>query len=223
MPIFAKDQEKIISAWEAKPNKIYHCIGCNMPLKYRRSKLQFPHFYHPSNTHCHIKGKSKKHLLIQLEIEKRINGAKLEVPFPTIGRIGDVVWEKEKIIFEIQCSRITYEEAQARVFEYESLGYKVIWILDDGIFNHRRVRKSELFIRTHHSYYVKKRSFFYDQFEIIQGNRRIKRGKKIPIDFRSLSGKSSSILPEFRKKNSPLLPRLKKMYETFLKRLLKEA
>jgi len=221
MAIFAKDQEKIISAWEANPKKTYLCIGCNQPLKYRRSKLQFPHFYHPSKSSCRLEGKSKKHLSIQLEIQKRLNCAKLEVPFPAIGRIADVVWEKEKIIFEVQCSLISFEEAQMRVFEYRSLGYKVIWILDDGIFNNRRVRKSELYIRNHHGYFVKRTNFFYDQLETIQGKIRIKRGKKIPIDLGNLCQNSFSLSPEFRKEKMRLIPRFKKTYESFFKRILK--
>ena len=221
MAIFAKDQEKIICAWEANPQKTYLCLGCNRPLKYRRSKLQFPHFYHPSKSLCRIEKKNKKHLSIQIAILKQLSQAKLEVPFKTIGRIADVVWEKEKIIFEVQCSPISFEEAKMRVLEYNSLGYHVIWILDDRVFNRRRIRKSEFFMRTHHSYFVQGTDFFYDQQEIIRGRVRSERKNKIPIHLGKTSRQSRSIFPECKREKAPLILRLKRLYKPFFKKILK--
>lgn len=201
MTLFAKDREEIISAWDAHPKKTYQCLCCNSALRYRRSKRQFPHFYHISKTpSCRLYGKSETHLLIQIEIQKQLRDALLEKPFPSIGRIADVVWEKEKIIFEIQCSSISEKETQERVLEYQTLGYKVVWILDDAKFNKRRLSYAESWMRQKHCYFVNGSRFFYDQSETIQNNVRVKKSRKIPIDLSNLSQKDSSIFPKYEKR-----------------------
>ncbi len=201
MTLFAKDEEEIISAWDACSKKTYLCLSCNSLLRYRRSKLQFPHFYHLSKTpSCRLHGKSEKHLLIQMNIQKRLQGATLEKPFPSIGRIADVVWEKEKIVFEIQCSPISEKEAQERVFEYQALGYKVVWILEDTKFNKRHASYAEIWMRQRHCYFVKGTSLFYDQSETIQNKTRINRSKKRPIDLSKISQKDTSLPPKIEKR-----------------------
>ena len=205
MTLFAKDREEIISAWDAHPKKTYQCLCCNSALRYRRSKRQFPHFYHISKTpSCRLYGKSETHLLIQIEIQKQLRDVLLEKPFPPIRRIADVAWEKEKIIFEIQCSSISEKEAKERELEYQSLGYKVVWILDDTKFNKRRLSYAEAWMRQRHCYFVNGSRFFYDQSETIQDNLRTKRSRKIPIDLSNVSQKQTSLFPQIEKRKKTL-------------------
>lgn len=184
MALFAKDKEETISAWDALLGKRYACLECNTPLLLRHSKKKFPHFYHlSSNRSCRLYSKSERHLLIQLEIQKKATPSVLEKPFPSIQRIADVVWEEKKIIFEVQCSFITEKEVRARVEEYASLGYFVVWVLDDARFNRRKVGAAENWMRQHSCYFVDKYLTFYDQQEIILHQKRIQRGRKLPIRF----------------------------------------
>ncbi len=187
MALFAKDNDETISAWDALPGKLYECLECQTPLRLRRSYLKFPHFYHLSTPFfCRLYSKSEKHLLIQYEIRKEIPQVFIEKAFPTIQRIADVVWEEKKIIFEIQCSFITEEEAKSRVKEYGSLGYVVVWILDDQRFNRKAVSAAEVWMRTQSSYFIDKHFVFYDQLETIQDQKRIQRGGKMPIELSPL-------------------------------------
>lgn len=182
MALFAKDKEETISAWDADPGKRYVCLECNTPLLLRHSKKKFPHFYHLSSSRtCRLYSKSERHLLIQLEIQKKVPVSILEKPFPSIQRIADVVWEEKKLIFEVQCSFITEKEAKERVEEYASLGYKVIWILDDTRFNRRKVSSAEDWMRKHSCYFVDKHLTFYDQQETLIRQKRVQRGRKLPI------------------------------------------
>jgi competence protein CoiA len=187
MVLFANNGEDAISAWDAQARTPYWCIECNSPLKLRQSKLKFPHFYHISaSPSCRLYSKSERHLLIQLAIQKKLppNEAQLEKPFPQIQRIADLVWEKKKIIFEIQCSPISENEAKARIFEYQSLGYEVIWILDDRLFNKKHVSRAENLIRIHSGYFISQGNSFliFDQLETIKNRKRVKKGEKCLID-----------------------------------------
>jgi competence CoiA-like predicted nuclease len=109
----------------------------------------------------------------------------LEKPFPTINRIGDLVWEPRKIIFEIQCSNISSFETQQRIRDYLKAGYQVVWILDDRIFNRRIVRPAEKSMRQTTCYFATIRGLqfpiFYDQFEIFSQEKRIKKGQRLKI------------------------------------------
>jgi competence protein CoiA len=109
----------------------------------------------------------------------------MEKPLLTINRVADLLWEKKKLVFEIQCSTLYEAEAEARIKEYRNGGYEIAWILDDRIFNKHRLRPAEKFLRRHLAYFASVRrsapSYFYDQFEIFHGEKRIKKGREIAI------------------------------------------
>lgn len=124
--------------------------------------------------------KSIAHLNIQLHLKSLIPEATLEKPFPSIGRIADVTWEKHKIVFEIQCSLISYKEAETRCEDYEKAGYTPIWILYVKRFNKKNLSPAEFFLR-------KRPCFFsdgfkiYDQFEVISERKRLFRGPPLAV------------------------------------------
>ena len=49
----------------------------------------------------------------------------LEMIFPTIGRIADVAWLSQKIVFEIQCSPIFLQEL-SRNRDYQKEGWSLV-------------------------------------------------------------------------------------------------
>ncbi len=128
-------------------------------------------------------GKSVAHESIQRYLKKQISSLELE---KTVGkRRGDAVWEEKKIVFEIQLSPITLEEAQQRCHDYLSAGYQVVWILHTGIYNDRRVTPAERFLRKSHPTYFTNGSMIYDQLEVFQGRYRFFRGEPMPIQITS--------------------------------------
>lgn len=109
----------------------------------------------------------------------------MEKPFLEIARVADLIWERPKIAFEIQCSVISPLEVAQRIVDYRQVGYQVVWILDDRIFNKRKISKSEELMRLTPSYYatLRKQSspIFYDQFEVISQQQRVKKGRKLKV------------------------------------------
>lgn len=144
------------------------------------------HFYHlKAAPSCKFYSKSENHLIAQLELEKKFPKGEvlLEKPFAQINRIADACWEKEKIIFEIQCSMISEKEAEMRLADYRSIGYEVVFLLDDNCFNRWILRPAEKFLRQRGAYFLLTRGgIVYDQFELFFENKRVKRGQALLID-----------------------------------------
>jgi hypothetical protein len=172
------------------------------PVKVRKGKNRHPHFYHTAAApSCRLYSKSEDHLLVQLQLQKILpmGEAKMEKPILSINRVADVVWEKQDIVFEIQCSILFEPQAAARIREYKKAGYHVVWILDDRLYNKRNLRPAEAFLRQMPCYFANvgrsQPTVFYDQHEILIGSRRVKKGRALPVD-----------LPEIRNLTEPRWP-----------------
>lgn len=193
MALYAVDDDDLIHAADAEKGGQYWCLECFGPVKRRYGRSRIPHFYHVSRApSCRLYSKSEDHLLVQIELQKLFpeKALQLERPFPQISRIADLCWEDEKIVFEIQCSPISLAEASARIRDYASIGYEIIWLLDDRKFNRRVLTPAEELLRRHWTYYLKIRrgrpGEFYDQFEVVVECKRIKKGKKFPLNLQNI-------------------------------------
>jgi competence protein CoiA-like protein len=112
-----------------------------------------------------------KSLIPTLLLEKRVEN-----------RIADALWEEQKIVFEIQCSPLSLEEAQKRCHDYISLGYTPVWILHDRTFNHKSVAKAERFLRTKSPTYYTNGDLIYDQFDCAHDLKKVYQGPPLPIN-----------------------------------------
>lgn len=189
MQYYALDGEQLVQAIHAERQKDYFCPECRAPLRLRKGAERAAHFYHlVTPSFCHQNNKSLTHLTIQWILLELLPAgeAVMERIFPSIGRIADVAWEKQKIVFEIQCSPITAEEALERCEAYQSLGYRPVWILHDRRFNKRRSSLAESYLRKNRCYYTdideKGHGKIYDQWDIAKGGRRIFRGPPLRVD-----------------------------------------
>ncbi len=193
MPLYALDNDDLIHAPDAEAGKIYSCADCFCAVKKRSGTRRFPHFYHlKSPPSCRLYSKTEEHMLAQIQLRQLFpkGELQLEKSFPQIDRIADACWEKEKIVFEVQCSQLTEQEAKRRIQDYRSLGYETIWLLDDRRYNRPVARPAEIFLRKHAAYYISIRkglaSFYYDQFEIFQEKRRIQKGRPMAVSLQKV-------------------------------------
>lgn len=193
MALYAVENDDLIYASCAEPQKVYWCLDCFGPVKRRRGKRHFYHFYHiQSAPNCRLYSKTEDHLLAQLQLQKLFPTGILQIerPFIQIHRIADVLWEKEKIVFEIQCSSISLVEAEMRIRDYRSIGLDIIWLLDDKRYNKRIARPTEEYLRQNSAYYMSIKqglySKYYDQFEVFSSGQRVKRGQRLHIDLQKL-------------------------------------
>lgn len=145
MQLFAlTEKNELISATLAEKQTDYICPECRSRVRARAGIYRTPHFFHLDEERtCRQSGKSLEHLQAQFRLQQMIPEIKLELPFPSIGRIADAAWEKEKVIFEIQCSPITAEELRARNRDYAGIGWTTIWIFHEERYNKRRITAAE--------------------------------------------------------------------------------
>lgn len=188
MQLFALKNDDIISVKVAEKGEIFSCLECGEPLRVRKGFFKTAHFYHvKENIWCRQSGKGKDHLFVQTYLLALL-GKKgvMERRFNSIRRIADIVWESKKIIFEIQCSPICEEEVEAREQDYRSLGYAIVWLLKEGVFNRRKVSGGEMAMRSYPSIFFKleknKKIFFYDQFEMFTSSKRSFSGEKCAVN-----------------------------------------
>ncbi|MFI5333689.1 MAG: competence protein CoiA [Chlamydiales bacterium] len=187
-------------ASHAEKQKDYHCPECKSVVRVRSGPERQPHFYHLAHSsHCRLHQKSATHLQAQLAIMRLLppGESTMERQFPEISRIADLAWEKKKIVFEIQCSPISLDEASQRCSDYQKAGFSVIWILHVRRFNRRKIGAAENFLRKIGAYYTnfdeKGYGEIFDQFEICRGARRIFCGPRLCVN---LAKPKAATLPE---------------------------
>jgi competence protein CoiA len=202
MQLFALDEQgQLLSASGANRGVDYLCLECQGVVRRRSGPHRQPHFYHLAPvTACHLSGKGMAHLQIQCYLSQLLplGEAFVEHRFPQIGRIADVAWVSRGLIFEIQCSPISSEEIAARNRDYGSLGYQVIWILHDSQFNRRRLSAAEMELEGGIHYFsnmdAEGRGIIYDQFDVKQEGRRVKKLTPLPVDLSQPKSISKPVL-----------------------------
>lgn len=143
----------VIAPHQAKREEPYFCRECNQRVALRTPKHQRAHFFHIQSSSCSSAGKGALHLAAQLAIAEQIQGAKIEVPFPSIARIADIAWEEKKIVIEVQCAPITKQEVLLRNQDYNSLGWDVVWIFHTHRYGKKKLYPAEKALFSSPHYY----------------------------------------------------------------------
>ena len=158
MQLFALTSEKeLVASSHAFKKQEYFCMECGKSVKLRGGEHRQDHFYHlKPDQACRQSQKSMSHLQVQRHLFNLLKGEdiRLERRFPEISRIGDVVWENQKLVFEVQCSSITQKEVESRNHDYGSIGYQVVWILHERRFLKKRVTAAEIWLQGHSHYFT---------------------------------------------------------------------
>ncbi len=213
MQLYALDEnQQPISAQRAIKQQNYSCPECSSTVRVRSGIHRQPHFYHLQNQeHCRQNGKGMTHLQVQTYLLQHlpVGESRMEHRFPSISRIADIVWEPQKIVFEIQCSPISAEEVTNRCKDYKSLGYDVVWILHDRRFNQWRVSAAEMVLRSFPFYFTNMtaegKGHVYDQYDIVHKGTRKKVLPPLPVDL----SKRMSYQPITKNLPSSLVERVK--------------
>lgn len=158
MQLFALNQSgELVAAAHASAREDHLCLECRGKVRLRAGLHRQRHFYHLQLTPgCRLSKKSMEHLQTQVYLQKLIGEAtcQLEVPFPDIGRIADVVWTAQRLVFEVQCSPIRAEEVAARNSDYARIGWQVVWLLHTKTFGRERLMSAELLLRNSPCYFT---------------------------------------------------------------------
>src|SRR5581483_589437 len=188
MQLYALDGTSPVSSSSAEKGKNYLCPECKAQVRLRGGPSRQTHFYHYRPTkNCRQNQKSLEHLQMQLKLIDLIGCGEghIECPFHEINRIADVAWHAKKIVFEVQCSPLSLEEAQTRTLDYQKTGYQILWILHDNQFNQQRLSAAESYLRTQFCYFTNinkiGEGIVYDQFEVLKRERRLFKGHPLAV------------------------------------------
>lgn len=125
-----------IYAWRAQDRTAdYRCPKCNAPVVLKRGYKKIAHFAHIATEGCSYgEGISEDHLIVQKEIVDILtqNNIPCEIEYRGVdGRRADVfaIYQGQKIVFEIQHSRIDPQTILERNQDYNEAGCSVIWVL----------------------------------------------------------------------------------------------
>jgi competence protein CoiA len=189
MQLYGLDTNNLpIYAPHAKKRTDYQCPECRGIIRLREGEIREAHFYHlnpPSS--CRQSGKSLTHLNIQHQIAAKLPEGEcvLEFRFPEINRIADLYWEKERLVFEIQCSPMSKEEMLERTRNYRSIGCEIVWILHERNYNRYRMSALERAIAPIPHYFSDMTpggdGILYDQWFLAKNGFRIKALPKLEI------------------------------------------
>lgn len=193
MQLFALTIEnEIVAASQAYKKQEYSCMECGKPVRLRGGEHRQDHFYHlKPDPACRQSQKSLTHLQVQWYLLNLLKGedVRLERRFPEVSRIADVVWEDQKLVFEVQCSPISQIEVEERNRDYGSLGYRVVWILHERRFLKRNVTAAELWLQEHPHYFTnfnaEGEGEIYDQLHLIDKGLRVFSTPKSSVDLAS--------------------------------------
>ncbi len=185
MALYALDEESnLVFAPTANSSQKYRCLECRGLVQRRAGLHKRAHFCHLIRApQCRLHSRSIDHLVLQTRLKEAIPELEMERPFPSLLRIADLAWEKQKIVFEIQCSLIGPAEAEKRRKDYAQEGYLLVWLLDDRLFNKRKLRIAEEVLRKEACYFISLgKALVYDQYELISAGERLMKGPPLPTD-----------------------------------------
>lgn len=112
----------------------YTCPACRQPVRLKQGKLMRSHFAHQRLADCHFfqENESAEHLDLKAALYRNLVSAKIpvqvEVVLPKVGQVADVLVDN-RLVLEVQCSRISSERLLERTLAYRRAGYRVIWLL----------------------------------------------------------------------------------------------
>lgn len=177
---------------EAVKGVDYICMECQSMVRVRGGSWRQLHYYHKKHISCSQREKSLEHIAVQRKLVQELEEAKMEVVFPSIARIADVAWEKQKIVFEVQVSPMSVDELKQRIADYNSIGWQVLFILHTKTFGKTKVKEIEQFLVSHTHYFTdiddSGGAIFDELLLIIQGKRiRLKALNRCEIDIKTIT------------------------------------
>lgn len=112
----------------------YTCPACRQPVRLKQGKLMRSHFAHVRLADCQFfqENESAEHLDLKATIYRNLLSAgvpvQIEAVLPELGQVADVLVDN-RLVLEVQCSRLSSDRLLERTLAYRQAGYQVIWLL----------------------------------------------------------------------------------------------
>lgn len=107
-----------------------------------------PHFAHIRLTDCHFfqENESAEHLDLKAALYRNLVAAgvpvQIEAVLPELGQVADLLVDN-RLVLEVQCSRISPERLLERTLVYRQAGYQVVWLLGKKLWLGKYLKDSQ--------------------------------------------------------------------------------
>lgn len=122
----------------------YVCPACGQAVRLKQGKIMRAHFAHISLEECDFfqENESAEHLTLKALLYRSLVAnhyqVEIEKVLPELGLIADLLVEN-RIVLEVQCSRLSQERLKQRTQAYHQAGYQVIWLLGEKLWLGQRL------------------------------------------------------------------------------------
>lgn len=112
----------------------YTCPACRKPVQVKQGKIMRPHFAHVRLADCQFfqENESAEHLDLKAALYRNLVSAgvpvQIEAILPELGQVADLLVDN-RLVLEVQCSRLSPNRLLERTLAYRQAGYQVIWLL----------------------------------------------------------------------------------------------
>ncbi len=115
----------------------FKCPACACPVRLRNGPVMRPHFAHVSLKGCQYfhENESEEHLSLKSSLYQslaQVATVHIEKVLPHLKQVADLM-VNDKLIIEIQCSRLSEERLRLRTKRYQENAYPVLWLLGKNL------------------------------------------------------------------------------------------
>ena len=152
----------------------FECPACQEPVILRNGSIMRPHFAHVSLKTCHFfhENESEEHLALKAELFSNLSQrhiVEIEKFLPGLGQIADL-WVGEKLVLEVQCSRLSEQRLLERTKAYQNAGYHVRWLLGEKLWLGKRLTS----LQKQFLYFSSNMGFHYWELDVRKRQLRLK-------------------------------------------------
>lgn len=122
---------------------LYTCPACQGVLVLKQGNRVRAHFAHRHQQSCQFfqEAESAEHLGLKASLYRSLRASgqevKVEVALPALGQVADLL-VNDRLVLEVQCSRLSLDRLAERTQAYRQAGYEVIWLLGEKLWLGRR-------------------------------------------------------------------------------------
>ncbi|MGT2930315.1 competence protein CoiA [Streptococcus dentasini] len=125
---------RLINLLDDLPEKDdFFCPACGAEVRLKRGTVKRPHFAHINLQDCHFysENESAEHLSLKSALYTSLSKTErvvVEQFLPKLGQIADLL-VNERLVLEVQCSRLSEDRLRERTQAYQKSGFQVLWLL----------------------------------------------------------------------------------------------
>lgn len=175
MLIAQNGQGDLVNLLEDVPQRQeFFCPACHQSVRLKNGKVMRPHFAHVNLKSCAFfqENESDEHLTLKAELFASLSKntvVEVEKILSDSGQIADL-FVGEKLVLEVQCSRLSEARLRERTNNYHQAGYQVLWLLGEKLWLGKKISR----LQKQFLYFSQNMGFHYWELDLKKRHIRLK-------------------------------------------------